>query len=421
MRAAAKALRLLPVLLIGLVTLLWPPVTATATMLEVHAKVNVPPKEGAKPKAPAQEGAKPKVPPQKGPKQKDERKAHKKDRPNDDVLGLGVDVDVSEDEDESPSSVTIVTPIGPAASIQLPAATPPPAASVPETEPGGATGGSSPSQRPDQAATPPARGTKARSKRTQGRATASSTPRSLSSPSGAAPAASLDGRSNTSSRAGRREPKPDGQARRSVVERIVDRVPTAYRLGLLAAIAVAGGFALATIRERRRARRAEAEAQVDPLTGLANRRAFDRRLAEEWERSQRYGHPLGVLMLDLDGFKQINDTRGHKEGDRILREAAARIANRLRTVDLAARYGGDEFAAICPETEDEGLESLALSLERCLAGLPVGASIGIAARRPEDENPLDLLERADAAMYREKQSHNGDPALGIIRSLRSRT
>jgi diguanylate cyclase (GGDEF)-like protein len=419
MRAAAKALRLLPVLLTGLVTLLWPPVTATATMLEVHAKVNVPSKEGAKPKAPAQEGTKPKVPPHKGPKPKDESKAHKKARPNDDVVGLGVEVGVS--EDESPSSVTIVTPIGPAASIQLPAATPPPAASVPETASGGTTGGSSPSQRPDLAATPPARRTKTRSKRTQGRATASSTPRSLSSPLGAAPAASLDSRNNTPSRAERRDPKPGGQARRSVVERIVDRVPTAYRLGLLAAIAVAGGFALATIRERRRAQRAEAEAQVDSLTGLANRRAFDRRLAEEWERSQRYGHPLGLLMLDLDGFKQINDTRGHKEGDRILREAAARIANRLRTVDLAARYGGDEFAAICPETEDEGLESLALSLERCLAGLPVGASIGIAARRPADENPLDLLERADAAMYREKQSQNGDPALGIIRSLRSRT
>jgi diguanylate cyclase (GGDEF)-like protein len=179
-------------------------------------------------------------------------------------------------------------------------------------------------------------------------------------------------------------------------------VPTAYRLALLAAAALAGGFALATMREHRRARRAEAEALVDPLTGLANRRAFDRRLAEEWQRSERYGHPLGMVMLDLDGFKRLNDTRGHKEGDRVLREAASRIADRLRTVDLAARFGGDEFAALCPETPSEGLDALTHSLERCLEGLPVGASIGYAEREPEDANPLDLLTRADAAMYAQK-------------------
>jgi diguanylate cyclase (GGDEF)-like protein len=183
-------------------------------------------------------------------------------------------------------------------------------------------------------------------------------------------------------------------------------VPGVYWLGLLIATALAGGFALATLRERRRARRAEAEALVDPLTGLANRRAFDRRLAEEWQRSQRYGHPLGLVMLDLDGFKQVNDTRGHKEGDRILRETASLIADRLRTVDLAARFGGDEFAALCPETRGEGLEALTQSLERCLEALPVGASIGFAERKADDESPLDLLERADEAMYRHKQ--NGD-------------
>jgi diguanylate cyclase (GGDEF)-like protein len=187
-----------------------------------------------------------------------------------------------------------------------------------------------------------------------------------------------------------------------VVERIVDRVPAVYRLGLLAAVAVAGGFALATLRQRRRARLAEAEALVDPLTGLANRRAFDRRLAEEWERSGRYGHPLGLIMLDLDGFKQMNDTRGHKEGDRILRQAASLIADRLRIVDLAARFGGDEFVALCPETPSEGLEALTESLGHSLEALPVGASIGYAERELGDDDPLDLLTRADAAMYRQK-------------------
>jgi diguanylate cyclase (GGDEF)-like protein len=188
-----------------------------------------------------------------------------------------------------------------------------------------------------------------------------------------------------------------------VVERIVDRVPAAYRFGLLAAIALAAGFAFATLRQGRRARRAEAEALVDPLTGLANRRAFDRRLAEEWKRSERYGRPLGLVMLDLDGFKQLNDTRGHKEGDRVLREAASLLEDRLRAIDLAARLGGDEFAALCPETPDEGLDALMHALKRCLEGLPVGASIGYAERQPTDDDPLDLLERADAAMYGQKR------------------
>ena len=196
-----------------------------------------------------------------------------------------------------------------------------------------------------------------------------------------------------------------------MVERIVDRVPAAYRFGLLAALALAAGFAFATLRQGRRARRAEAEALVDSLTGLANRRAFDRRLAEEWKRSERYGRPLGLVMLDLDGFKQLNDTRGHKEGDRVLREAASRLNERLRGIDLAARLGGDEFAALCPETGSDGLESLAQSLQHCLDDLPVGASIGFAERGPHDESPLDLLSRADEAMYRNKNGRDAQAGL----------
>jgi diguanylate cyclase (GGDEF)-like protein len=107
-------------------------------------------------------------------------------------------------------------------------------------------------------------------------------------------------------------------------------------------------------------------------------------------------------MLDLDGFKQLNDTRGHKEGDRVLRETASLLHDRLREIDLAVRLGGDEFAALCPETPSEGLDALTHSLQRYLEHLPVGASIGYAEREPGDENPLDLLARADAEMYRQK-------------------
>jgi diguanylate cyclase (GGDEF)-like protein len=239
-------------------------------------------------------------------------------------------------------------------------------------------------------------------------ATASSVQTSSSStpaPASAAPSARSVSRHPGDTRKQRRP-------RRTVVRRIVDRVPPAYRLALFGVGTLAAGFALAGMHARRRARRAESEALIDPLTGLANRRAFDRRLEEEWKRSERYDRPLGLVMIDLDGFKQINDTRGHKEGDRVLREAAARIADRLRAIDLAARLGGDEFAALCPETPGEGLESLAGSLESCLDGLPVGASIGFAERQPGDQNAPELLSRADEAMYRQKQEHARHELLG---------
>lgn len=397
MKAALKAICVLPVCAIGLLTLLWPPGHATAAPLAFKNPVQTKVKDPPKVKVPPQAGAK-----SKDAKPKDKHGDLKANRFDDHTVGLGVEV--GESETGLPSSATVVIPGGPVATVQLPATSAPtaPAAPAPET----ASGGTGPSQsEPTESTVPDTRPSTPRSKRRRATAGANSTPRPLSSSLGIAASAPPNRDGNTASRnVQRREPKQSSRAQRSVVRRIVDRVPTAYRLGLLAAIALAGGFALATIRQGRRARHAEAEALVDPLTGLANRRAFDRRLEEEWKRSDRYGRPLGLVMLDLDGFKQLNDTRGHKEGDRVLRETAALIADRLREIDMAARLGGDEFAALCPETPSEGLDALTHSLAETLQGLAVGVSIGYASREPTDEEPLDLLARADAAMYRNKRA-----------------
>jgi diguanylate cyclase (GGDEF)-like protein len=168
---------------------------------------------------------------------------------------------------------------------------------------------------------------------------------------------------------------------------------------MLAALA----FAYAWIRERRRSRHARAEAFVDPLTGIANRLAFEDRLSHEWRRARRYERPLGLLMLDLDDLKGINDTAGHAAGDRTLKAVAEAISTEIRHSDLAARLAGDEFVVLCPETVAEGLKQTAAKLWEKLETRDIGVSIGRAEFQPEDESPEDLVARADVAMYRHKQ------------------
>ena len=122
---------------------------------------------------------------------------------------------------------------------------------------------------------------------------------------------------------------------------------------------------------------------IDSLTALPNRQAFERRLAKEWRRAERYERSVGVLMLDLDDFKQINDGQGHAAGDRALGEAAVLISGRIRSADMAARWGGDEFVVLCPETDAPGLKILARSLEDRLRHAGIASSAGYAEREPE--------------------------------------
>jgi diguanylate cyclase (GGDEF)-like protein len=165
-----------------------------------------------------------------------------------------------------------------------------------------------------------------------------------------------------------------------------------------------------TLRERRRSRSLAVRAMIDPLTGLPNREAFERRLEREWARSQRYDRGLGLLLLDLDDFKGINDAHGHLQGDRVLEDTATVIAARIRETDMAARLGGDEFVVLCPETYGEGLETLARSLEARLDEASIEASVGSAEREAGDDGPGDLIARADAEMYRRKYVAHGEVA-----------
>ena len=151
----------------------------------------------------------------------------------------------------------------------------------------------------------------------------------------------------------------------------------------------------------------------DELTGLANRREYDRILSEEDERARRFGHPLGLVIIDLDRFKSVNDTHGHKAGDAVLKEAARRIATSIRTVDRAARIGGEEFALILVQTDGPSALEVARRAIGAIAQGPIEAGSGVmlsmtasagVAELPSDAaTAAELFTAADAALYAAKE------------------
>jgi diguanylate cyclase (GGDEF)-like protein len=141
------------------------------------------------------------------------------------------------------------------------------------------------------------------------------------------------------------------------------------------------------------------QASTDPLTGVANRRAWEAEAARGLARAARTGEPLTVAILDLDGFKEVNDRDGHVAGDRLLREVAGMWQSRLRASDLLGRHGGDEFVLCLPGTDAPGAVEV---LARLDGDLPIGWSVGTATARDGDSLGA-LLQRADAQLYEGKR------------------
>ena len=168
---------------------------------------------------------------------------------------------------------------------------------------------------------------------------------------------------------------------------------------------------------------------IDGLTGIANRRHFDERLAIEWARSQRSGAPLSALLIDVDHFKRFNDTHGHQSGDDCLRRVAAALASGLqRPTDLVARYGGEEFVCLLTDTDEYGALHLAELLcqrvhqetqpEVTGAAWPaVTVSIGVGCARLDlMQGADDLLREADHNLYRAKKAGRNAVRAGVASS-----
>jgi len=180
-------------------------------------------------------------------------------------------------------------------------------------------------------------------------------------------------------------------------------VPVVEHLARILALAIRNGKLF---------REVQNQAHTDALTGLRNYRAFHETLRTEIHRSQRYGRPLGLIMLDVDGFKELNDRHGHQAGDAALSELGKVIRAATRREDFSARYGGDEIAILLPETPPIGCLSVVRRLvtsvrqHKFLFGgerLPFTVSVGVAYFKP-DMSITQLVGAADQALYKAKQS-----------------
>ena len=173
-------------------------------------------------------------------------------------------------------------------------------------------------------------------------------------------------------------------------------------------------FAL-SIKNARRFQRMQLHADYDALTKVHSRRHFESRMEEALQHVTRYGEPLSILMMDIDHFKRINDTRGHHVGDIVLREVASLVIGAIRTTDYCARYGGEEFVILLPHTTSKKAMNLAERIRKTIAAhtfivdggdpLELTVSLGLASIEPGSlKSKQALLNEADAALYVAKAS-----------------
>ncbi len=188
---------------------------------------------------------------------------------------------------------------------------------------------------------------------------------------------------------------------------------TAEERDLLAYLAVQGAASIENVMLHERA---EHQAATDALTGLANRRQFEERLLAEVDRTRRFPAPLGLMMLDIDHFKQVNDRFGHQAGDDVLRAVAGAVSACARDIDVAARYGGEEMAVLLPGADTAGALAAAERLRKAVQELDTGirdadgdpvrvtVSLGVASLGEGPADGDDLVAQADAALYRAKRA-----------------
>jgi len=189
-------------------------------------------------------------------------------------------------------------------------------------------------------------------------------------------------------------------------ELMSNRLTYLYVLVATAVVLALVGFLLG-----RQADRLDSLSQTDALTGLPNRRALNQHIRDELDRSARYRTPVSLLLVDVDGLKQVNDSEGHHAGDRLIRSVAEAITHTLRHTDFGARWGGDEFAIIAPNTGAEAARNTAERLVRRVAqqsreqGRSDTVSVGVATFDPARSTPPDLdalVRAADRALYSAK-------------------
>ena len=162
------------------------------------------------------------------------------------------------------------------------------------------------------------------------------------------------------------------------------------------------------------------KAMTDSLTSLPNRGAYDIYIENEFERFRRYGHPLSLLVCDVDKFKSINDTYGHQAGDKVLQLISLQVKKGTRDTDMLARYGGEEFVVILPNTDAEGAMQVAEKIRTQVEGcpfhfkgkrVPITISCGV-AQFSEGASPQQVFGVADRALYEAKEGGRNQCRLG---------